>query len=55
MINNAKNTRLLGKVKNSGGRRADFVKLNITLYRDWSKSLTPKTFAIFVSISKPPY
>ena len=42
------NTKLLGKVKNSGGRRADFVKLNITLYRDWSKSLTPKTFAIFV-------
>ena len=42
------NTRLIGKVKNTGGRRADFVKLNITLYRDWSKSLTPKTFAIFV-------
>jgi len=42
------NTKLMGKVKNAGGRRADFVKLNITLYRDWSKSLTPKTFAIFV-------
>tara|TARA_Y100000590_G_scaffold63129_1_gene67739 strand:- start:4993 stop:5925 length:933 start_codon:yes stop_codon:yes gene_type:complete len=42
------NMRLIGKVKNAGGRRADFVKLNITLYRDWSKSLTPKTFAIFV-------
>ena len=42
------NIKLLGKVKNSGGKRADFVKLNITLYRDWSKSLTPKTFAIFV-------
>jgi len=47
-IDESGNTKLMGKVKNSGGRRADFVKLNITLYRDWSKSLTPKTFAIFV-------
>ena len=42
------NTQLAGKVKNTGGRRADFVKVNITLYRDWSKSLTPKTFTVFV-------
>ena len=47
-IDESGNTKLMGKVKNTGGRRADFVKLNITLYRDWSKSLTPKTFAIFV-------
>ena len=30
-------TKLAGNVKNIGGKRADFVKLNITLYRDWSK------------------
>ena len=42
------NTQLAGRVKNAGGRRADFVKVNITLYRDWSKSLTPKTFTVFV-------
>jgi len=42
------NTKLLGRVKNTGGKRADFVKLNITLYRDWSQSLAPKTFSIFV-------
>ena len=47
-IDDAGNTTLLGKVKNTGGKRADFVKLNITLYRDWSKSLSPKTFSIFV-------
>lgn len=42
-------TKLLGNVKNIGGKRADFVKLNITLYRDWSKKLDPKTFSVFVN------
>ena len=41
-------TKLAGNVKNIGGKRADFVKLNITLYRDWSKKLEPKTFSVFV-------
>lgn len=41
-------TKLTGNVKNIGGKRADFVKLNITLYRDWSKKLEPKTFSVFV-------
>lgn len=41
-------TKLTGKVKNIGAKRADFVKLNITLYRDWSKKLEPKTFSVFV-------
>tara|TARA_Y100000385_G_scaffold12018_2_gene12383 strand:- start:1788 stop:2693 length:906 start_codon:yes stop_codon:yes gene_type:complete len=41
-------TKLTGSVKNIGGKRADFVKLNITLYRDWSKKLEPKTFSVFV-------
>ena len=42
-------TKLTGNVKNIGGKRADFVKLNITLYRDWSKNLEPKTFSVFVN------
>ena len=42
------NTVLSGQVKNIGGNRADFVKLNMTLYRDWSAKLPPKTFTIFV-------
>jgi len=48
MTDDKGNTKLLGKVKNTGGKRADFVKLNITLYRDWSQSLSAKTFSIFV-------
>jgi len=42
------NQKLNGNVKNVGGKRADFVKMNITLYRDWSASLEPKTFMLFV-------
>ena len=42
-------TKLIGNVKNTGGKRADFVKLNITLYRDWSNKLEPKTFSVFVN------
>ena len=42
-------TKLSGNVKNIGGKRADFVKLNITLYRDWSQKLQPKTFSVFVN------
>jgi len=42
-------TKLSGNVKNIGGKRADFVKLNITLYRDWSQKLEPKTFSVFVN------
>jgi hypothetical protein len=42
-------TKLAGNVKNIGGKRADFVKLNITLYRDWSKKLDSKTFSVFVN------
>ena len=42
------NQKLNGNVKNVGGKRADFVKMNITLYRDWSVSLEPKTFTVFV-------
>jgi len=42
-------TKLSGNVKNIGGKRADFVKLNITLYRDWSQKLDPKTFSVFVN------
>tara|TARA_B110000438_G_C15728863_1_gene613339 strand:- start:371 stop:1252 length:882 start_codon:yes stop_codon:yes gene_type:complete len=42
------NTILAGQVKNIGGKRADFVKLNMTLYRDWSEKLPPKTLSVFV-------
>jgi len=42
------NTVLRGQVKNVGGKRADFVKLNMTLYRDWSEKLPPKTLTVFV-------
>ena len=42
------NTVLTGQVKNIGGTRADFVKLNMTLYRDWSEKLPPKTLSVFV-------
>ena len=42
------NQTLKGNLKNVGGKRADFVKINITLFRDWSSSLAPKTFTVFV-------
>tara|TARA_Y100000590_G_scaffold45765_1_gene48647 strand:- start:1067 stop:1981 length:915 start_codon:yes stop_codon:yes gene_type:complete len=42
------NQTLKGNLKNIGGKRADFVKINITLFRDWSSSLEPKTFTVFV-------
>jgi hypothetical protein len=47
-MDNDGNQKLNGNVKNVGGKRADFVKMNITLYRDWSASLEPKTFTVFV-------
>ena len=40
---------LQGRVKNTGGQRADFVKINITLYRDWSATQPPKTITVFVN------
>jgi|ETNmetMinimDraft_21_1059911.scaffolds.fasta_scaffold38463_2 hypothetical protein len=42
------NQTLNGNVKNIGGKRADYVKINITLFRDWSSTLPPKTFTVFV-------
>ena len=42
------NQTLNGNVKNIGGKRADYVKINITLFRDWSASLPPKTYTVFV-------
>ena len=48
-INDDGNTVLKGQVKNVGGQRADFVKLNMTLYRDWSETLPPKNFTVFVA------
>ena len=47
-FDNQGNTVLKGQVKNIGGTRADFVKLNMTLYRDWSEKLPPKTLSVFV-------
>ena len=41
-------TNLKGQVQNIGGQRADFVKVNMGLYRDWSETLPPKSFTIFV-------
>ena len=41
-------TTLQGQVKNIGGQRADFVKVNMVLYRDWSETLPPKSFTVFV-------
>ena len=43
------NTVLSGQLQNIGGKRADFVKIHMTLYRDWSQTLEPKTFTIFAS------
>ena len=43
------NTVLSGQLQNIGGKRADFVKINMTLYRDWSKTLEPKTFTVFAN------
>ena len=42
------NQTLSGNVKNIGGKRADYVKINITLFRDWSSTLPTKTFTVFV-------
>ena len=47
-INDEGSTTLQGQVQNIGGKRADFVKLNMTLYRDWSETLPPKSFTVFV-------
>ena len=41
-------TNLQGQVQNTGGQRADFVKVNMVLYRDWSETLPPKSFTVFV-------
>jgi len=41
-------TNLQGQVQNIGGQRADFVKVNMVLYRDWSETLPPKSFTVFV-------
>ena len=46
------NTVLSGQLQNTGGKRADFVKIHMTLYRDWSQTLKPKIFTIFASGSK---
>jgi len=43
------NTVLSGQLQNIGGKRADFVKIHMTLYRDWSQTLEPKTFTIFAT------
>ena len=43
------NTVLSGQLKNIGGKRADFVKINMTLYRDWSQTLEPKIFTVFAT------
>ena len=48
-IDDIGNTVLSGQLKNIGGKRADFAKIHMTLYRDWSKTLEPKTFTVFVS------
>ena len=42
------NQTLNGNVKNIGGKRADYLKIKITLFRDWSASLPPKTYTVFV-------
>ena len=47
-IDDEGNTTLQGQVQNIGGKRADFVKLNMTLFRDWSETLPPKNFTVFV-------
>ncbi len=48
-IDDIGNTVLSGQLKNTGGQRADFAKIHMTLYRDWSKTLEPKTFTVFVN------
>ena len=47
-IDDEGHTTLQGQVKNTGGQRADFVKVNMVLYRDWSETLPPKSFTVFV-------
>jgi hypothetical protein len=47
-IDDIGNSVLSGQLKNIGGKRADFAKIHMTLYRDWSKTLKPKTFTVFV-------
>ena len=47
-IDDEGHTTLQGQVKNIGGQRADFVKVNTVLYRDWSETLPPKSFTVFV-------
>ena len=47
-IDDEGHTTLQGQVKNIGGQRADFVKINMVLYRDWSETLPPKNFTVFV-------
>ena len=44
-----KNTILSGKVKNTGTKRADFIKINFTIYKDKNSNKKPKEYTVFVS------
>jgi len=44
-----KNTILSGQVKNAGTKRADFIKINFTIYKDKSSMKKPKEYTVFIS------
>ena len=42
------NTILSGQVKNIGGKQADFIKINFTIYKDRNSTDKPKEYTVFI-------
>ena len=42
------NTILSGEVKNVGGKQADFIKINFTIYKDRASTDKPKEYTVFI-------
>ena len=42
------NTILSGQVKNIGGKQADFIKINFTIYKDRNSADKPKEYTVFI-------
>ena len=43
------NTILSGEVQNIGGKQADFIKINFTIYKDRSSTKMPKEYTVFIN------
>ncbi len=48
MLDENKNTILSGEVQNIGKKRADFIKVNFTIYKDRKYNEAPKEYTVFI-------